>query len=230
MEPKPTFERVSQYTRMKSMICKQLTDRLEDYVDGQVPEAEAASLKAHIDQCADCQAVLAESMQLRDALKEYGELAMPQAEAAFFDSALAHAAYEGTRRQRNRWVMTGVGGTIAAGLVMWLLGGTLLPVPDAPTTAMPAISMTLEEPRRLNLVFSSASAMTEATMTVTLPPGLEVQGFAGQREISWLTSLTEGKNVLPLTLIATSPQGGELMATLRHADDDKTFRVQVDVI
>jgi hypothetical protein len=67
-------------------------------------------------------------------------------------------------------------------------------------------------------------------MTVVLPPGVEVAGFAGQREITWITSLTAGKNVLPLTLIATSPQGGELMATLRHEGDDRTFRVQVIVI
>jgi hypothetical protein len=36
--------------------------------------------------------------------------------------------------------------------------------------------------------------------------------------------------VLPLTLIATSSQGGELLATLRHEDDDRTFRVQVIII
>ena len=90
--------------------------------------------------------------------------------------------------------------------------------------------MTLEEPRTLNLVFSSATALANATMTVVLPQGVEVEGFAGQREITWMTSLTAGKNVLPLTLIATSPQGGELVATLRHEDDDRSFRVRVTVI
>jgi hypothetical protein len=90
--------------------------------------------------------------------------------------------------------------------------------------------MALEEPRTVNLVFSSTRALADATMTVTLPPGLELEGFAGQREITWMTSLREGRNVLPLTLIATSPAGGELLATLRHANDDRSFRVQVTVI
>jgi hypothetical protein len=45
-----------------------------------------------------------------------------------------------------------------------------------------------------------------------------------------MTSLREGRNVLPLTLIATAPVSGELMATLRHEDDDKTFRLQVTAI
>ena len=90
--------------------------------------------------------------------------------------------------------------------------------------------MTLEEPRTFNLVFSSATALANATMTVTLPPGIEIEGFAGQREITWMTSLVEGKNVLPLTLIATSSQGGELLASLEHEDDDRMFRVQVSII
>ena len=212
------------------MTCKQLTNKLDDYVDGQMDPAETATLTVHIESCADCRHLLEGEQQLRESLKDYGESSMPRPDAAFFERSLAKAAQNGTRRQRNRWVMTGVGGTIAAGLVLWMLGGTFLQTPEVPQAAIPAIVMTLEEPRTLNLVFSSATALADATMTVVLPHGVELEGFAGQREITWMTSLTEGKNVLPLTLIATSPQGGELMATLRHEDDDKTFRVQVTII
>lgn len=211
------------------MICKQLTGRLDDYVDGRMDKAATATLAAHIEHCGDCRRILAQEQRLRDALKDYGETAMPQPDTAFFDSALASAAHEGTRAQRNRWVMTGVSGTLAAGLVLWMLGGALLDAPENLQAPIPAIAMTLEKPHRLNLVFSSATALTDATMTVVLPPGVEVAGFAGQREISWLTSLQEGRNILPLTLIATSPQGGELLATLRHEDDEKTFHVRVEV-
>ncbi len=212
------------------MICKQLTNELDDYVDGRMDPAAKATLAAHIENCGDCRALLEDERQLRESLKDYGASRMPHPDAAFFDRALAKAAQNGTRRQRNRWIMTGVGGTIAAGLVLWMLGGAFLNMPVAPEAAIPSIAMTLEEPRDLNLVFSSATALANATMTVVLPPGVEVAGFAGQREITWITSLTAGKNVLPLTLIATSPQGGELMATLQHEGDDRTFRVQVIVI
>lgn len=212
------------------MTCTQLTEKLDDYVDGLMDRAASATLAAHIEDCADCQQVLAGEHKLRESLKDYGASTMPHPDAAFFDRALVKAAQNGTRRQRNRWVMTGVGGTIAAGLVLWMLGGMFLKTPDIPEAAIPAIAMTLEEPRTLNLVFSSATALANATMTVVLPQGVEVAGFAGQRQITWMTSLSEGKNVLPLTLIATSPQGGELMATLRHEGDDRTFRVRVTVI
>lgn len=212
------------------MTCTLLTATLDDYVDGLMDAADAASLGAHIETCEVCRQVLEKERKLRQSLKDYGESTMPHADAAFFDRALLNAARQGVRRQRNLWVMTGIGGTIAAGLLVWVLGGMLLKSPDIESPVAPAIVMTLEEPRTVNLVFSSATALADATMTVELPQGIEVDGFAGLRQITWMTSLNAGKNVLPLTLIAISPQGGELLATLRHEGDDKTFRVKVTVI
>jgi hypothetical protein len=47
--------------------------------------------------------------------------------------------------------------------------------------------------------------------------------------VTWETSLSAGKNFLPLRLIATSPLGGEVYATLVHNDRGRTFRLRVDV-
>lgn len=212
------------------MTCTKFAATLDDYVDGRMEAAAAAKLGGHVATCEACRGLLAGARQLRESLKDYGESAMPHADAAFFDRALWNAVREGTRRQRKRWVMTGAGGAVAAAIVLWMLGGLLLTSPEVPQPAVPAVAMTLEEPRTVHLVFSSATALADATMTVILPQGVEVQGFAGLREITWMTSLNAGKNVLPLTLIATSPHGGELLATLRHGAEDKTFRVRVSVI
>jgi len=161
-------------------------------------------------------------------LKDYP---MPEASAGFYDRALLRATNEGSRRQRNRWLMTGFGSAIAAGLAFWLIGGFFLATPDLPAAdpGIPGVTMTLEEPRTVNLVFASAEALEKATLTLSLPPGIEMQGFPGQREITWQTSLNEGRNLLPLTLIATSPLGGEVHATLRHEDRGRSFRLRVDV-
>ncbi len=161
-------------------------------------------------------------------LKDYP---MPEATAGYFDQALVRATHEGSRRQRNRWLMTGFGSAIAAGFVLWMIGGFFLTTPDLPATdtAIPGITMTLEEPRTVNLVFASAVPLDAATLTVTLPEGIEMSGFPGQREITWQTSLNAGKNLLPLKLVATSPLGGEVYATLRHDDRGRTFRLRVDI-
>jgi len=169
-----------------------------------------------------------QDQEIQALLKDYP---MPEATTAFYDQALVRATHEGTRRQRNRWLMTGFGGALAAGLALWLIGGFFLTTPNLPATDpdIPGITMTLEEPRTVNLVFASATDLDSATLTVTLPDGIELAGFPGQREIAWQTSLKQGKNFLPLELIAVSPVSGEVLARLEHDDRDRTFRLHVEV-
>ena len=158
---------------------------------------------------------------------------MPEATTAYFDQALVRATHEGSRRQRNRWVMTGFGSAIAAGLALWLIGGFFLTAPNLPNTDaanIPGITMTLAEPQTVNFVFASNTPLVAATLTVMLPEGVELVGFPGQREIAWQTNLNAGRNLLPLKLIALTPIGGEVLATLEHMDRARTFTVQVDVI
>jgi len=171
-----------------------------------------------------------EDRELLELLRDYGDLSVPRPADGFYDRAIARAAHQGHRRQRRRWVMTGFGGAVAAAMALWIVSGMFMAAPDVQEAAVPSVTMALERPQTFNLVFSSATALEDATMTVVLPEGVEIDGFAGQREITWLTSLREGRNILPLTLIATAPVSGELMATLRHAGDDKTFRLQVTAI
>ena len=166
--------------------------------------------------------------EILELLKDYP---MPAADAGFFDQALVRATHEGSRRQRNRWMLTGFGTAIAATIAVWMIGGMLLTNPQLPAadSAIPGVTMALEEPHTVNLVFASATPLDSATLTVTLPDGIELDGFPGQREITWQTSLNEGKNLLPLTLVALTPTGGELLARLEHDDRDRTFRLRVDV-
>jgi hypothetical protein len=169
-----------------------------------------------------------QDQEIQALLKDYP---MPQATATFYDRALARATHEGTRRQRKRWVMAGFASAVAAGLAFWLIGGFFLATPILPDAdpGIPGITMTLEEPRTVNLMFASATALDAAMLTVTLPDGIELAGFPGQREITWQTSLSKGKNLLPLELIAVSPGGGEVLARLEHKDRDRTFRLRIDV-
>ena len=164
--------------------------------------------------------------KLRDLLKDYP---MPEATAAYYDDALAAAAKSGARRQRRRWIMTGFGSAIAAGLAIWLMSSLLLDAPAPADVAIPEVSIALDEPKTINLVFASATALDAALLTVTLPDGIELAGFPGQKTITWKTSLAEGRNRLPLKLIALTPRGGELKARLEHNDRDREFRLRVDV-
>ena len=152
-----------------------------------------------------------QDQEIQALLRDYP---MGEASAGFYDQALVRATHEGTRRQRNRWLLTGFGSAVAAGLALWMISVVFMATPELPSSepAIPGVTMVLAEPQ-----------------TVRLPDGIELSGFPGQREVTWQTSLAEGKNLLPLKLIATSPLGGEVHATLVHNDRGRTFRLRVDV-
>ena len=214
------------------MSCTHINEKLDDYMDGALDEAEIDSLDEHIESCDSCRQTVESEQGLRGLLKDYS---VPAPDAAFLDRALAQASHVSTlvntKSQRNRWIMTGFGGAIAAGLIAWIIGGMLLQTPDVtdPAASIPGVTMALEEPRTVNLVFSSATELVDAVLTVNLPAGIEIEGFAGLREITWITSLQAGKNILPLKLIATTPHGGVLLARLEHDDRDRTFRIRMTV-
>jgi anti-sigma factor RsiW len=212
---------------MKSMTCQQLIENIDDYLDGLSPES--SRIDEHVASCADCQNRIARERRLRADLASYSVASVPRPDAGFFDRAIAKAIQQhGHQRIRKNW-LRGLGGALAAGLAIWLSAGHWMDQGVSPAPAPPQITMTLDEPRTVNLVFSSAIELRDTTLTLILPSGIEVSGFAGQREISWITSLREGRNVLPLKLVAVSPQGGELMATLQHEDDNKIFKMQITV-
>ena len=169
-----------------------------------------------------------QEQELLDMLKEYPA---PDADPGFYDRALVRAVHKGSRRQRNRWMLAGFGSAIAAGLAIWAITAMLMTTPQLPDAepAIPGVTIAMEQEHTVRLVFSSAQALDSATLTVSLPDGIELAGFPGQREITWETSLKEGKNLLPLTLIALTPAGGELLARLEHKDRNRTFRLRVDV-
>ena len=169
-----------------------------------------------------------EEQELLDLLQEYP---VPEAEAGFYDRALIRAVHRGSRRQRNRWMLTGFGSAIAAGLAIWVITAMLMTTPQLPDAepTLPGVTIAMQQEHTVRLVFSSAQALDSATLTVSLPDGIELAGFPGQREITWQTSLQEGKNLLPLTLIALTPSGGEVLARLEHKDRNRTFRLRVDV-
>lgn len=155
----------------------------------------------------------------------------PAPDDGFFDRALIRAVHTGSQRQRNRWLLTGFGSAIAAGVLILLVSGLVFNTGDIPSPddTIPGVSIALAAPSKVNLMFAANEALEDATLTVLLPEGIELAGFPGQREVSWQTSLAAGKNVLPLQLIAVSPVGGEVLARLEHKDRNRTFRLRVTV-
>ena len=88
----------------------------------------------------------------------------------------------------------------------------------------------MSESHTVNLVFASADALDDVSLTVDLPEGVQLSGYENRRQVQWNTRLQAGKNVLPLELVAVDGRGGQLVARLRHSDKEKIFTVNVTII
>ncbi len=119
------------------MDCTDIKNRLDDWLDGELTEAQAAALEAHADDCPACRVRLDQARDLRERLRC---LPAPEPDAGFFDRALAEAIEQNTRRRHWRWF--GVGGALAATLVLAIgLGSSLLQDAPAPVLQEAAIGI-----------------------------------------------------------------------------------------
>lgn len=194
------------------MNCHDFMDRIEEYLDGSLGAVERETAAAHLTGCNSCQQRTARVQALRAALRD---LPIPEPRPEFFARALIQAQQSHAGR-RPRWPYL-AGAALAASLALWLGFGwlpALLQTADRPI----GVTIALHEPRAVQLAFSAEHALQQATLSIRLPDGVELQGFPGQREIRWQTDLARGVNMLSLPLVATSPSGGVLLARLEHGE------------
>lgn len=93
----------------------------------------------------------------------------------------------------------------------------------------PAVTLTIDEPRTVNLVFAARSELTDVEITADLPPGIELASHPGERRAVGRARLERGDTAVPLTLIARSGPGGQLAVRLRQGGEQKTFVVDISV-
>lgn len=211
------------------MNCNETQDRLDDFLDGRLAPGSSDELGAHVATCSPCRKRLVQAQALVSALRQ---LPVDPPSKDFEERVLNQAAER--LLAKPRMPRLAVGGFVAAVAASVLTIALMGPFGTAPpgdvSSDFPVIGMTIDEPRTINLVFASNSALEDVSLLVELPEGVELAGYAGRREVLWSTSMQAGKNVLPLQLIARGSTSGEIVARLQHRDMERIFRVPVSAV
>lgn len=213
------------------MTCTDIQTSLHGYLHRELPPTDARRVEQHLAGCAECRAALASERTLDAALQE--RYAVPAASEGFQARVLA-AAHGSTHGRAVGWHSTAVGGAIAAALVFGLglglffgsgLNQSSSPVATTAPKQVEAVAAPVE--KTVRLAFRSAEALENVTLTLELPPNVEVAAWPGRRELSWQVSLDKGENVLALPLKLLFPGNGELVARLDAGNRQKTFRAPI---
>jgi hypothetical protein len=201
------------------MDCRDFRQQLDEYLDGRVDERPA---REHLAGCAECRRVHERAVEVQAALRR---LPPPEMHPSFVDRAIARATRSKAAGAHAMWREV-AGIALAASLVLGVALGAFLSMREAPVQN---VSLALERPQTVRMVFSSAKPLRAATVSLALPENLEVVGYGGQRELTWQTDLREGQNLLQLPLIAHGAVKDELLARLSYGASTKTFRVKIEL-
>jgi hypothetical protein len=73
----------------------------------------------------------------------------------------------------------------------------------------------------------SPEPLANAEVRVELRGGVELDGYAGQRELRWSTDLDRGVNQLTLPVVAIDANGGQVLVEVTHGQKRRTFLLDV---
>lgn len=211
------------------MKCTDLQNVLDDYLDKTMSPAEQKAVDAHVEHCIPCQQALEENKTIRQALRSLPvEKASPDFEAKVFSAVSSHYG-TANGRSGNRFT-AGFATAMVASLALWFASTVYTPqliqqTPDEQAPQM--INLAMNQVRTVKLMFEAPKDLAEVTLSVELPENIELEGFAGQKQLVWQTNLNQGQNVLALPIRATGNGQGELVAELSYGDKTKQFHIVV---
>lgn len=222
------------------MSCNQCKDNLRSWARNELSAAQVSRIEQHIAECKDCAIAAYNERAIFDSLHD--SQAVPAPSSGFEERVLGAATGKGGAARKeyhgHGWSTPVAGGAIAAALVIGIalgFGWKSDPEPDSELAHSGAEqtgsdTSLVAEPvaRNVRLAFSSREALEGVTLTVELPPHVEVASYPGHQKLSWKVNLDKGENVVNLPLNILFPGEGELVAHLDDGSRTKTFRTSLD--
>lgn len=232
------------------MKCDECKNNLCSWAKAELSAAQANRLEQHLAECESCSVAAHNELAIVTAMRESQEI--PPSSPGFEKQVLDVAIGRG-RRSRNSlavygWSAAWVGGAIAAALVLGIALGfgwrsgqepadelaqiKTESVTDHQVTvvdeSMDQHSVVKPVARNVRLAFRSREALQGVTLTVELPPHVEVSNYPGHQRLSWRVDLDKGENVVNLPLNILFAAEGELVAHLDDGQRTKTFRASLN--
>lgn len=212
------------------MNCSEFRQNVDALATRELPEIADRAMREHAAGCKDCSATLATATFIaREIARDHAPEPDPDFESRILGRALADSA----NNQPRRWSTPLWSGAVAAALVVGVfLGGqwNQSPEPQPAVVAESEVSPTQpgeSQQKVVRLAFTSKEAVENVTLTLELPPNMELTPFPGRHRVSWKVSLKPGDNLLALPVNILFPGEGSLIAHLGEGDKRKTFRTDI---
>jgi len=206
------------------MKCEHINQAIDDFLEQNLNRQDLVDFKNHVSECQACADKLELSRVLAAGLRQ---LPVAQPSAGFRQRVFAQVRSQYKTEHRQGYGYTrfaaGFASALVVSLAIWFV--TNLYVPDTLVDQPQMISVAMHQTQNVRLSFDAQRNFQQVQLSIDLPANIELDGFPGQKTLSWQTSLVKGQNILTLPVFATAYGQGELQAQLRYGDKLETFRI-----
>lgn len=206
------------------MRCTEIQHTFDDFLDGQLSDHDRSAVTSHLAECDACKTAMEAERKFRQMLKESP---VPEPDPGFTARVMRRVS-DHQKAPARKYFVAGFVGATAASLVMLLVAGILFRG-FGQGASVERITLSLNEPRNIQLVFNATEDVAHATMVLELPAHLELQGYPGRTQLAWETSLRKGANSLILPIVAHEGKAGELIARVVYGDKEKVFHIRQEI-
>jgi hypothetical protein len=207
--------------------------RCEDAIDiiqaaGPQPSAELRAALDHAAACEDCSAALRALEVLRTLRSE----PPPAVDDAAIERAIDRALTASPEHRYRRGYFRGLasGAALAATIAGLAVGVWFWQSAPVAPVAVPEVRIALNERSNVTVTLETPEALVDAEVRVELRGAVGLDGYAGQRELRWMTDLDRGVNQLTLPVIANDASGGQVVVEVIHGDKRRTFVLDVRAV
>ena len=209
------------------MNCNELHVLLDTGAPADIPPAEA---RAHLATCSACRRAWKQACAALEVLHTLPEPPVPWGLA---ERVLAFTHPPGKRQGRMPtarpwgWALAAALLGIGVGIFLTLAVGLHAPayrVQDD-TVLVPAGNITT-----VRIALDAVRPLQDVAFVVKIPAGMQLQGHAGEQQVSWNGELAQGRNVLNLELLAAPGAAGVVETDLHYADHTSSFKLRVTAV
>ncbi len=212
---------------VNAMNCSDFKNDVDALAAGEVPETTERTLRDHAASCNDCAIALATAQYIAEQLAS-DRAPEPDSD---FESRILNQATGRTEKFGHTPIW---GGAIAAALAVGVFIGnqfSAAPVDVgteiADNTSPATTEIASPQQQTVRVAFTSAQAVENVTLTLELPPNMELTPFPGRHKVSWKVNLKPGDNLLALPVNVLFPGEGTLVAHLGDGEKRKTFKTDI---
>lgn len=207
------------------MKCMKFADKVDDFIDGYLPQREAEEMELHRTICQACRQTFQEEQNLRQTLINSEVPAIDQLSL----ERIMRGAKRDYKTMEKRTRVISFATALAACLILIVMTGLYKNTLMTAGNTLLSQGDNNEVTKTINLVVNCKSDMQQAELTIILPDNIELAARPGLHQVTWKADLKAGGNLLPLEVTTAAPGTTTITARIKHSTKSKTQTMSMHI-